>query len=51
MGFGATRSRRQQAARKHAQRERTCRCGRTIRGNAYFRHRAVCDAAKERNKS
>lgn len=42
MPFGSTPSRRRAAAQAHTQREHTCRCGRRIRGNAYYRHRAAC---------
>jgi lipoate-protein ligase A len=45
MSFGATASRRRQAARRHATREHTCRCGRKILGNAYYSHRKACWAS------
>jgi hypothetical protein len=42
MPFGGSKSRRQQAARKHAEREHECPiCGRTVRGNGYYMHRKV----------
>jgi hypothetical protein len=42
MGFGRTASRRRQAARKHAAWIHTCKCGRVIRGNGYYKHRIAC---------
>jgi hypothetical protein len=33
-------------AKKHALVVRTCRCGRNVAGNAYFRHAKVCQAAQ-----
>lgn len=36
------------ANKKHADRRRTCACGKEIKGNAYYRHRQVCSAAKKR---
>jgi hypothetical protein len=46
---GETLSRsRLQAARKHARTVRKCRCGREVRGNAFFRHIKTCQQAKSR---
>lgn len=39
---GKTECDRLQASRKHARTVRKCGCGRTIRGNAFFRHRRRC---------
>ncbi|MCI0349465.1 MAG: hypothetical protein L0Z53_08570 [Acidobacteriales bacterium] len=36
------------ASRKHARTMRKCRCGRTIRGNAFFRHSSMCQQANSR---
>jgi hypothetical protein len=45
MPFGGSKSRRQQAARKHAEREHECPiCGRTVRGNGYYGHFRACKA-------
>lgn len=49
MSFGATASRRREAARKHAEYSHICpRCDRKISGNAYYIHRRKCraDAAR-----
>jgi tRNA threonylcarbamoyladenosine modification (KEOPS) complex Cgi121 subunit len=35
-----------QAAGKHATTVHLCKCGRQIRGNAYYAHRAACVAFK-----
>lgn len=46
MSFGRDASRRRQAARAHAKRIRKCpRCGREIRGNAYYSHKEACKRA------
>lgn len=46
MPFGRNDSRRRQAARHHLRILHTCpRCGRTVRGNAYARHRKACSTA------
>jgi hypothetical protein len=37
-----------EAARKHARTVRKCRCGREVRGNAFFRHIKICRQAKSR---
>ena len=51
MGFGKTASRRRQAARQHASRTHQCpRCGRIIRGNAYYGHKKVCKAKFARGR-
>jgi hypothetical protein len=42
---GKTESERLQASRKHARTVRKCGCGRTIRGNAFFRHSKKCQQA------
>lgn len=45
MGFGASSSKRREAARKHSLREHRCsRCGRVIKGNAYYRHKYACQS-------
>ena len=44
MPFGRDEAGRRAAARKHANHHHECHCGRDIRGNAYYRHRAVCPA-------
>ena len=46
MGFGATESRRRQAGRKHAHRIHTCKCGKVIKGNAFYIHKRVCQYFK-----
>lgn len=47
MGFGSTKSRRTQAARKHADRKHTCsRCGRVVYGNGYYNHKRACHGIK-----
>lgn len=40
------REKRKRRASKHAERARTCRCGRVIHGNGYYRHRQVCPAMR-----
>jgi hypothetical protein len=42
---GKAESERLQASRKHASHVRKCGCGRTIRGNAFFRHSRKCQQA------
>lgn len=42
---GKTENERLQASRKHARTMRKCQCGRTIRGNAFFRHSRKCQHA------
>jgi hypothetical protein len=44
MPYGKDQAARRAAARRHATRVRTCKCGREVRGNAYYRHRAACPA-------
>ncbi len=36
-GFSST------ASRKHAAKKHHCRCGREIKGNAYYHHKVKCD--------
>ncbi len=36
------------ANKKHADRSRTCACGKTVKGNAYFGHRRACPVARKR---
>lgn len=36
--------------RKHAEIVRRCECGRTIRGNAFFRHKKRCDRGESRGQ-
>jgi hypothetical protein len=45
---GEALTRRLEAARKHARTVRKCRCGREVRGNAFFRHIKTCRQAKSR---
>ncbi len=42
---GKAEAERLQASRKHAQAVRRCECGRSIRGNAFFRHSRRCPQA------
>lgn len=42
MSFGKTHEKRMQAARKHADREHICKCGKVIKGNSYFNHIKHC---------
>jgi hypothetical protein len=42
MRVGITRERRGAAGWKHLRTVHTCRCGRMIRGNAYYAHRVAC---------
>jgi hypothetical protein len=42
MSFGATASKRREAARKHVRDLHQCLCGRKILGNAYHRHKRAC---------
>jgi len=43
---GESAARRLTSLRKHARVVRRCMCGRTIRGNAFFRHTKRCGNAK-----
>lgn len=45
MPFGRNEARRREAARAHSRREHKCRCGRIIKGNAYYIHRKTCRRA------
>jgi hypothetical protein len=42
MPFGKDEAARRAAGRKHATRMHTCKCGKVIKGNAYFMHRNTC---------
>lgn len=52
MGFdphaGQSVAERLKSLRKHALIVRRCKCGRPVRGNAYFRHARKCEQAQER---
>jgi len=37
--------------KKHAEREHTCKCGKVIRGNAYYNHRKNCPVWLEWQRS
>ena len=47
MSRGRNTARRREGGRKHLRTEHVCRCGRKIRGNAYYYHRAVCKIANQ----
>lgn len=51
MSFGRTTDQRRQSAKRHLCDEHKCpRCGRTIRGNAYYRHKLACAAKASEEK-
>lgn len=42
MPYGSDQASRRAAGRKHARRLWACKCGRTIRGNAFHVHKRAC---------
>lgn len=48
---GKEEAERLQASRKHARTMRRCECGRTIRGNAFFRHSRRCPQATSKEEA